>query len=56
LIVIYEALLGKMKAIVSVPYREVVTVAAADEGRFARGFFGSSTLSLTARNAESYVV
>jgi hypothetical protein len=55
-IIFYDkSFLAKMKAIVSLPYREVVTLAAADEGRFGRGFFGSSTLSLTARDGRNYV-
>ena len=47
--------MGKMKAIVSMPYREVVQVAAQDDDRMGRGFFGSSVLSLTARNGQTYV-
>jgi hypothetical protein len=54
-IVVYDkAFLAKMKAIVSVPYREIVTVAAQDDDRMGRGFFGSSVLSVTARNGQTY--
>ena len=55
-ILVYDkAFLAKMKAIVSLPFREVVTVAAQDNDRMGRGFFGSSVLSLTARNGQTYV-
>jgi len=49
LIVYDQAFLRKMKAVVSIPYSRVVTVAAKDEtGLFTgRGFFSSSVLALT---------
>jgi hypothetical protein len=54
-VVVYDkAFLAKMKAIVSIPYREIVTVAAQDSDRLGRGYFGSSVLALTARNGQSY--
>ena len=54
-VVIYDkAFLAKMKAIVSIPFREIVTVAAQDNDRIGRGFFGSSVLTLPARNGQSY--
>ena len=54
LVVYDKAFLAKMKAIVSIPFREVVTVAAADNDRLGRGFFGSSVLTVTARNGQVY--
>jgi Bacterial PH domain len=54
-VIVYDkAFLAKMKAIVSVPYREIVTVAAADDDRLGRGFFGSSVLTVAARNGQTY--
>ena len=55
LVVYDKAFLAKMKAIVSIPFREIVTVAAADNDRLGRGFFGSSQLIVTARNGQAYV-
>jgi hypothetical protein len=46
--------LGKGKALVTLPFREIVTVAASDHDRMGRGFFGSSLLSVTARNGKEY--
>ena len=55
-IVVYDkAFMAKMKAMVSLPYREVVTVGAQDSDRMGRGFFGSSVLTVTARNGQTYV-
>ncbi len=55
-LVIYDkAFLGKMKVITSLPFREVVTVGAQDNDRMGRGHFGSSVLTLTARNGQTYV-
>jgi hypothetical protein len=54
-VIVYDkAFLGKMKAIVSLPYREIVTVAAEDSDRFGRGFFGASVLTVTAQNGQAY--
>ena len=54
-VIVYDkAFLAKMKAIVSIPYREIVTIAAQDNDRLGRGFFGSSVLTLTARNGQPY--
>jgi hypothetical protein len=54
-VVVYDkAFLAKMKAIVSVPYREIVTIAAQDNDRIGRGFFASSVLTMTARNGQTY--
>ena len=55
-VIVYDkAFTAKMKAIVSIPYREIVTVAAADSDRLGRGFFGSSVLTVTARNGVTYM-
>ncbi len=54
LVVYDKAFMGEMKAIVSIPFREIVTVAAQDNDRIGRGFFGSSVLTTTARNGQSY--
>ena len=54
-LVIYDkSFLRKMKAVVSVPIRNLITVAAQDEsGLFSgRGFFGSSTLILSTSNSQ----
>jgi PH (Pleckstrin Homology) domain-containing protein len=49
LIVYDQAFLRKMKAVVSIPYSRVVTVAAKDDSGLltGRGFFSSSTLVVT---------
>jgi len=55
-LVIYDkAFLGKMKVITSLPFREVVTIGAQDNDRMGRGYFGSSVLTLTARNGQTYL-
>lgn len=54
-VVVYDkSFLAKMKAMVSLPYREIVTIAAEDSDRMGRGFFGSSVLTITAQNGQSY--
>jgi hypothetical protein len=55
LVVYDKAFLGKMKVITSLPFGEVVTIGAQDNDRMGRGFFGSSVLTLTARNGLTYV-
>jgi hypothetical protein len=53
-VVVYDkASLAKMKAIVSVPYRDIVTIAAQDNDRIGRGYFASSVLTMTARNGRA---
>jgi hypothetical protein len=54
LVVFDKQYLGKGKALVTLPFREIVTIAASDNDRMGRGFFGSSLLSVTARNGKEY--
>jgi hypothetical protein len=54
LVIFDKQYLGKGKALVTLPFREIVTVAASDSDRMGRGFFGSSLLSVTARNGNEY--
>jgi len=42
-----KKLTAKAKVIESIPWRSVNSVGAVDKGRFARGFFGSSELTVT---------
>ena len=54
-VIVYDkAFLRKMKAVVSIPYSRITTIAAEDEsGLFTgRGFFGSSKLVLTTSHGE----
>src|SRR5919199_2953776 len=54
-VIIYDkAFLRKMKAVVSIPYSRIASIAAEDEsGLFTgRGFFGSSKLVLTTSHGE----
>jgi hypothetical protein len=54
LIVYDKAFLRKMKAVVSIPYGRIVSVAAQDESGLlsGRGFFSSSTVVLTTPHGE----
>ena len=54
LIVYDKAFLRKMKAVVSVPYSRILTLAAEDQSGLmtGRGFFGSSHLILTTSHGE----
>ena len=54
LIVYDKAFLRKMKAVVSVPYSRILTIAAEDQSGLmtGRGFFGSSHLILTTSHGE----
>lgn len=54
-VIVYDkAFLRKMKAIVSIPYSRIYTIAAADESGLltGRGFFSSSTLVLTTSHGD----
>jgi hypothetical protein len=47
-VIVYDqAFIGKRKAVVSIPYSRISAIAAEDEGGMLRGFFGSSTITLT---------
>jgi hypothetical protein len=54
-IIVYDkAYVSKMKALVTIPFKSVSTIGASDEGRFARGYFGSSKLAVRTTGGHEY--
>jgi hypothetical protein len=54
-VIVYDkAYVSKMKAMVTIPYRNISTIGASDEGRFARGYFGSSKLAVRVTGGHEY--